>query len=131
MGLTMKASNVFTCMVLLISIMTMGVWGCAGKPFEPPRTGEIPKEPGVFTKGPDGAVLYDSNKEGLPAESSSQMAPTASGSTEQAVVESDYAAYEGYRQWLLWKESAVGTPEYEEFQQWREWRKYQEWKKQE
>jgi hypothetical protein len=117
-------------MVLLMSIMTMGVWGCAGKPFDPPRAGEIPKEPGVFTKGADGAVLYDSNNERQPAASSSQSPATSSGGMQQPPVESDYEEYEGYRQWLLWKKSAVGTPEYEEFQAWREWRKYQEWKKQ-
>ncbi len=126
----MKASYKLIRMVLLVSIMTMGVWGCAGKPFDPPRAGEIPKEPGVFTKGTDGAVLYDSNKEPQPPEASPQMPTTSSGDTEQPAVESDYEDYEGYRQWLLWKKSAVGTPEYEEFQQWREWRKYQDWKKQ-
>jgi hypothetical protein len=108
----------------------MGVWSCAGKPFDPPRTGEIPKGPGVFSKGEDGVVLYDSNKERSPAVSTSPAPTTSSGDAEQPAIESDYKDYEGYRQWLLWKESAVGTPEYEEFQQWREWRKYQEWKKQ-
>jgi len=130
MGLTMRARTIPTCMVLLVYLMIMGVWGCAGKPFDPPRAGEIPKEPGVFTKGSDGAVLYDSNKERAPAVSPSQAPVTSSGGTEQPAVESDYEAYESYQQWLLWKKSAAGTPEYEEFQQWREWRKYQEWKKQ-
>jgi len=129
MGLTMRARYIPTRMVLLVSLMIMGMWGCAGKPFDPPRAGEIPKEPGVFTKGSDGAVLYDSNKERAPAVSPSQAPETSSGGTEQPAVESDYEAYESYQQWLLWKKSAVGTPEYEEFQQWREWRKYQEWKK--
>ena len=130
MGLTMKASYKLTCMILLVSIIAMGSWGCAGKPFDPPRADEIPKEPGVFTKGADGAVLYDSKKERQPAASSSQMPATSSGDMQQPAVASDYEEYEGYRQWLIWKKSAVGTPEYEEFQQWREWRKYQEWKKQ-
>ena len=125
----MRARTIPTRMVLLVSLMIMGMWGCAGKPFDPPRAGEIPKEPGVFTKGSDGAVLYDSNKERAPAVSPSQAPVTSSGGTEQPAVESDYEAYESYQQWLLWKKSAVGTPEYEEFQQWREWRKYQEWKK--
>ena len=128
MGLTMT-SYVSARMVLLVSIVVMGVWGCAGRPFDPPQAGEIPKEPGVFTKDPDGAVLYDSNKERSPAVSPSQTPKSSSGGTEQPAVESDYEAYESYQQWLLWKKSAVGTPEYEEFQQWREWRKYREWKK--
>mgnify|MGYP001822625415 CR=1 FL=1 len=125
----MRARYIPTRMVLLVSLMIMGMWGCAGKPFDPPRAGEIPKEPGVFTKGSDGAVLYDSNKEPSPDASPSQTPVTASGDTEQPAVESDYEGYEAYQQWLLWKKSAVGTSEYEEFQQWREWRKYQEWKK--
>jgi hypothetical protein len=130
MELIMKVSNMLTRMVLLVSIMIMGVWSCAGRPFDPPQADEIPKGPGVFTKGVDGAVLYDSNKERLPAVSPSQTPATFSGGSEQPAAESEYEDYEGYRQWLRWKKSAVGTPEYEEFQQWREWRKYQEWKKQ-
>ena len=125
----MKADTILARMVLLVSVVIMGVWGCAGRPFDPPRADEIPKEPGIFTKGADGAVLYDSNKERPPADPP-QTPPISSGGTEQPAVESGYEEYEGYREWLHWKESAVGTPEYEEFQQWREWKKYQEWKKQ-
>jgi hypothetical protein len=84
----------------------------------------------VFTKGADGVVLYDSNRERLPDASPSQMPTTESGAMEQPAGESSYQDYEDYRQWLLWKKSAVGTAEYQEFQQWRAWRKYQEWKKQ-
>ena len=127
----MKASRILVPILFLVSIMIMGVWGCAGKPFDPPRTDEIPKGPGIFTKGADGAVLYDSNKESLKAQPVSQTPATPSGDQEPPDVRSDYEEYEGYRQWLLWKKSAVGTPEYAEFQQWREWRKYQEWKNQE
>ena len=125
----MKASNMLTRMVLLVSIMTMGLWSCAGKPFDPPQAGEIPREPGVFTTGADGAVLYDSNQESLPAASPSQAIATSSAGTDQPAATSGYEDFEAYREWLLWKKSAVGTPEYEEFQQWREWKKYQEWKK--
>lgn len=126
----MKERKILRPMLLLVSIMIMGGWGCAGKPFDPPRTDEIPKEPGVFTKGADGAVLYDSNKEPQPAVSVPQTPTTASGDREQPAVAFEYEEYEAYQQWLLWKKTAVGTPEYEEFQQWREWRKYQDWKKQ-
>jgi hypothetical protein len=129
MGLIIKADTVLARMVLLVSFVIMGVWACAGRPFDPPRTDEIPKEPGIFTQGADGAVLYDSNKKRSPAETH-QTPPTASAGTQQPAVESGYQDYEAYRQWLLWKQSAVGTPEYEEFQQWREWRKYLEWEKQ-
>ncbi len=129
MELIMKASTMLTRMALLVSILIMGVWSCAAKPFDPPQTGEIPKGPGVFSKGEDGVVLYDSNKKRSPAVST-PTPTTSSGDAEQPAIGSDYEDYEGYRQWLLWKKSAVGTPEYEEFQQWREWRKYQEWKKQ-
>jgi hypothetical protein len=125
----MKAGNILIRMVLLMSIVIMSVWGCAGKPFDPPQTDEIPSGPGLFTTGSDGAVLYDSNKESLPPASSSQAISTSSADTEQPASTPDYEEFNDYRQWLLWKKSAVGTPEYEEFQQWREWRKYQEWKK--
>jgi len=125
----MKASNMLTPMVLLVSIMIMGVWSCAGKPFDPPQAGEIPRGPGIFTTGTDGAVLYDSNKESLSPASPSQTIATSSSGTEQPAATSDYEDFEAYREWLLWKKSAVGTPEYEEFQQWREWRRYQEWRK--
>lgn len=126
----MKSGKVFTREVLLAFMMIMGVWACAGKPFAPPQADEIPKGPGVFTKGDDGAVLYDSNKGKSPNASTPQTTATSPDGIQQPAVEVDYDEYESYRQWLLWKKSAVGTPEYEEFQQWREWRNYQEWKKQ-
>lgn len=126
----MKSGKVFTREALLVFMMIMGVWACAGKPFDPPQADEIPKGPGVFTQGDDGAVLYDSNKKRLPNASTPQTPTTLPEGTQQPAAEVDYDEYESYRQWLLWKKSAVGTPEYEEFQQWREWRKYREWKKQ-
>ncbi|MBW2514127.1 MAG: hypothetical protein JRE21_06115 [Deltaproteobacteria bacterium] len=128
----MKSGKVFSRAVLLVFLMVMGVWACAGKPFNPPQADEIPKGPGVFTKGDDGAVLYDSNKERLPDDASTPQTPAASpDGIQQPAAEVDYDEYESYRQWKLWKKSAVGTPEYEEFQQWREWRDYQKWKNQE
>jgi hypothetical protein len=126
----MKSAKVFTREALLAFMMIMGVWACAGKPFDPPQADEIPKGPGVFTQGNDGAVLYDSNKQRLPDASTPQVPATLPEGIQQPATEVDYDEYESYRQWLLWKKSAVGTPEYEEFQQWREWRNYQEWKKQ-
>jgi len=126
----MKAGNMLVRMVLLVSIVIMSVWGCAGKPFDAPQTDEIPRGPGLFTTGPDGAVLYDSNQETLSSAPPSQTIADPSANLEQPATISDYEEFEDYRQWLLWKKSALGTPEYEEFQQWREWRKYQEWEKQ-
>ncbi|MDX2446748.1 MAG: hypothetical protein QNK29_06065 [Desulfobacterales bacterium] len=126
----MKVGNILIRMVLLVSIVIMGVWGCAGKPFDPPQTDEIPRGPGLFTTGSDGAVLYDSNQESLPSTSSSQSLATPSTDMEQTAASSDYEEFKDYQQWLLWKKSATGTPEYEEFKQWREWWKYQEWEKQ-
>jgi hypothetical protein len=126
----MKSGKVFPREVLLVFLTIMGLWACAGKPFDPPQADEIPKGPGVFTKGDDGAVLYDSKKERLPHASAPQTPAASPDGIQQPAAEVDYDEYESYRQWLLWKKSAVGTPEYEEFQQWREWRNYQEWKKQ-
>ena len=128
----MKSGKVFSRAVLLVFLMVMGVWACAGKPFNPPQADEIPKGPGVFTKGDDGAVLYDSNKQRVPDDAPTPQTPAATpGGIQQPAAEVDYDEYESYRQWKLWKKSAVGTPEYEEFQQWREWRNYQKWKNQE
>lgn len=117
-------------MVLPVVIMSMFILSCAGKPFDPPKSDEIPKGPGVFTTGEDGAVLYDSNQESLSSASSSQTVAISSADMEQPAATSDYEEFKDYQQWLLWKKSAVGTPEYEEFQQWREWRRYREWEKQ-
>jgi len=126
----MKAGKLLVRITLPLFIMIMGIWGCAGKPFDPPKSDEIPKGPGVFTTGEDGAVLYDLTQERLPSTSSSQTLETSSAEMEQPAAASDYEEFKDYRQWLLWKKSAAGTPEYEEFQQWREWRKYQDWEKQ-
>ena len=71
----MKAGTILARTVLLVSVVIMGAWSCAGRPFDPPRADEIPKEPGIFTKGADGAVLYDSNKERSPAETPSKHRP--------------------------------------------------------
>jgi hypothetical protein len=126
----MKAVHIPIRMVLPVLMMIMFFLSCAGKPFDPPQSDEIPKGPGVFTTGEDGAVLYDSNQESLPSTSSSQSLATPSTDMEQTAASSDYEEFKDYQQWLLWKKSATGIPEYEEFKQWREWRKYQEWEKQ-
>jgi hypothetical protein len=114
--------------VVLISI---GLWGCAAKPFDPPQTGEIPKGPGVFSKGDDGVVLYDSKKKRSERRTAALQEPAAKGNTGQAATASsasDYAEFEAYQQFKAWKKSAAGTKEYEEFQQWRQWQQYRQWK---
>jgi hypothetical protein len=103
--------------------------GCAGRPFDPPRTDEIPDGPGVFSKGQDGMVLYDSDKGGLlpdNQEKDSQPSPEAVAGEPGPP---DHEEFENFQQWLDWKKNAVGTPEYEEFQQWLQWRQYQQWEK--
>lgn len=117
-----RTKNLRLVLVVLISI---GIWGCAGKPFDPPQTGEIPKGPGVFSKGDDGVVLYDSKK------NRSDRRTAAKGNSGRPAVPSsasDYAEFEAYQQFKAWKKSAVGTNEYEEFQQWRQWQQYRMWK---
>lgn len=124
-----RTRNLRFVLVILISI---GIWGCAAKPFSPPQTGEIPKGPGVFSKGDDGVVLYNSNKKRSDRRTAALPAPAAKGSAGQPVDSSsasEYAEFEAYQQFKAWKKSAVGTKEYEEFQQWREWRQYQQWKR--
>jgi hypothetical protein len=124
----MKAKSTLSRTVLLVSLISMSIWSCAGKSFDPPQADEIPSGQGIFTKGEDGVVLYDSN-ESVQSASPAQAPATSPVDTKQPAVASDYKEFEAYRQWLDWKKSTVGTPEYREFQQWREWREYQEWKK--
>ena len=115
----------------LVALTSIGIAGCAAKPFDPPQTGEIPKGPGVFSKGDDGVVLYDSNKRSSEHRTAASQAPEAMGGTGQhppPSSASDYAEFEAYQQFKAWKASAVGTKEYEEFQQWRQWQQYRRWK---
>ena len=116
---------------VLAVTLSIGIWGCAAKPFDAPQTGEIPKGPGVFSKGDDGVVLYDSNKKKSDRHTTVTTAPSAKGDTGQPELPSsasDFAEFEAYRQFKEWKKRAAGTEEYEEFQQWRQWRQYRQWK---
>jgi hypothetical protein len=125
---TYRKGNLRLVLVVLISI---GIWGCAAKPFDPPQAGEIPKGPGVYSKGDDGFVLYDSNNKKSESRAKAPAEPTAEGGTGQPAAPppaSDYAEFEAYQQFKAWKKSAVGTKEYEEFQQWRQWQQYRQWK---
>lgn len=114
--------------VLVTFIMVWGIWGCAGQPYDPPPTGEIPEGPGVFTKEKGSVVLYNSKQkkkrspapEKTPGKPSVVVHPSSSAK--------DYEAYEAYQQWLQWKTTAVESGEWVEFQQWREWKKYKDWK---
>jgi hypothetical protein len=116
---------------VFIVLISIGIWGCAAKPFDPPQTGEIPKGPGVYSKGDDGVVLYDSNKQRSERRTAASQEPAAKGGAGQPATSSsasDYAEFEAYQQFKAWKKSAVGTKEYEEFQQWRQWQQYRQWK---
>lgn len=128
----MNAYRTKTLRFVLVVWVSIGIWGCAAKPFDPPQTGEIPKGPGVFSKGDDGVVLYDSNRKKADDRATVTTVPAPKGNTEQPAVlppaASDYAEFEAYQQFKVWKASAVGTKEYEEFQQWRQWQQYRQWK---
>ena len=119
----------FCCRLLLAAVMPMVMWSCAHKPFDPPQTDEIPQGPGVFTKGDDGAVLFDSKKKSVRAADRAPGLPAAGRPGDAPMADEDYEAFEAYRQWLEWKKSNAGTEAYREFRQWQEWRRYQEWKK--
>jgi hypothetical protein len=111
--------------------LSIGIWCCAAKPFDPPRTGEIPKGPGVFSKGDDGVVLYDSNKAPSDPRHATAQPPAAASGTAQTAPppsDADHAEFEAYQQFKAWKRSAAGTEAYEEFQQWRQWQRYRQWK---
>ena len=118
---------------LVIVLMAIGLWSCAARPFNPPRSGEIPPGPGVFSKGDDGLVLYDSKKTGADSRTRAADAPAAEPGDVRptdASDLSDFAEFEAYQRFKAWKKSALGTQEYKEFQQWRRWQQYREWKKQ-
>lgn len=129
----MKTNRMFKPIMGLAVLIPIAIWGCAGKPFDPPQTGEIPKGPGIFTKGDDGAVLYDSNAK-EPTKQAPTAAETASREMDDKIADpsqaADYAEFEAYQEFRAWKKSAAGTQEYEEFQQWRQWREYRQWKQQ-
>lgn len=130
-GGRMNACRTRSLGFVLVVLTSIGIWGCAAKPFDPPQTGEIPKGPGVFSKGDDGVVLYDSNKKRSERRTAASQEPEAMGGAGQPAPPSsasDYAEFEAYRQFKAWKASAVGTKEYEEFQQWRQWQQYRRWK---
>lgn len=117
--------------LIFIVLISIGIWGCAAKPFDPPQTGEIPKGPGVYSKGDDGFVLYDSNKKKPERQATTPAEPKVNGDTGQPAAPppaSDYAEFEAYQQFKAWKASAMGTKAYEEFQQWRQWQQYRQWK---
>ena len=108
----MRTNRMFKPIMSLAVLISIAIWGCAGKPFEPPQTGEIPKGPGIFTKGDDGAVLYDSNakksdkQSQAAAETVSRKNDANSAAPSQAA---DYEEFEAYQEFRKWKNSAVGT----------------------
>ena len=117
------------CRLLLVALMLVGVGACAHEPFDPPETDGIPKGPGVFTRGDDGAVLFDSKRQKSGGNTGPPTAPAVENPGEAPMSDEDYKEFEAYRQWLEWKKNNVGTDEYKSFKQWQEWRRYQEWKK--
>jgi hypothetical protein len=125
----MNANRTNNLLLFSLILFSIAIWNCAGKPFDPPRTGEIPDGPGVFSKGEDGMVLYDSDKGGLllPVKKETEAPPSAEAAAGEPNP-SDHKEFEDYQQWLEWKKTAVGTPAYKEFQQWLQWRQYQKWK---
>lgn len=129
----MKTNKTFNRIMLLAILLAMGVWSCFGKTFTPPQDREIPQGPGVFSKGEDGVVIYNSDQENsdqvksFPARLNKDT-PADAKMTGNLQSTPNYEEFENYLKWLQWKKSAEGTAEYEQFQQWLQWRKYQEWK---
>jgi hypothetical protein len=111
-------------------LILIGIWGCAGKPFTPPEPNEIPEGPGLFTKE-KGSVSVSVDLKNKPADSTRQAKPETSSEARNSphASPSDYEEFKAYQQWLEWKASALGSPEYAEFLQWQEWKKDQEWEK--
>jgi hypothetical protein len=117
-------------MLLVLCLSTFLLAACGhGKSFDAPQTGEIPKGPGLFTKGEDGAVLYDSKGGGMLNPQARPAAETSIKAGNQTPSANDFEEYEAYRQWKAWKESSQGSPDYKDFKDWQEWKRYQEWKR--
>ena len=125
----MKAIKSFGRFSLLLLLVISGLLACAGQPFDPPQTGEIPKGPGVFSKGDEGVVLFDSEKKREQPAAPKKQSETAPVPTQPPTNASDYEEFEAYQRWLEWKKSAAGSGEYKEFEQWRQWQQYKQWKK--
>lgn len=117
--------------LVLIVWLAAATAGCSrGKDFDPPQPGEIPKGPGVFTKGDDGVVLYNSEGGGLIQPPDKKASPSAGESTAPAEpTAAGFKEYEAYRQWKAWKEDPKNKEEFQEFQEWLEWKRYHQWKK--
>lgn len=123
--------------VMIAHLMRIGlmVWfaasilGCGrGNNFEVPQADNIPAGPGVFTKGNDGAVLYDSKDGSIvqPAPQPTAAQQTATETTTSQTAE--FEEYEAYRQWRRWKNDPQNAEAYQEFLEWREWNRYRQWK---
>lgn len=124
----MNANKANMLLLFCFFLFSMVTWNCAGRPFDPPRSDEIPDGPGVFSKSEDGMVLYDSEKGGLLPDRKGKDPQPSPEAVAGKPGPSDHKEFECYQQWLEWKKYAVDTPEYEEFQQWLQWRQYQKWK---
>ena len=111
--------------LLTALLMLLSIWACAKKPFDPPRTGEIPEGPGLFSKDSDGVVLFDDQTSFGQAES---RTPAGDPAITEPPTHKDFEEFEAFRQWQQWKKSNAGSAEYEAFKQWQQWRRYQKWK---
>lgn len=122
--------NPRSCMLVAFCLSAFLLAACGhGKSFDAPQPGEIPKGPGVFTKGDDGAVLYDSEGGGMLNPQKQQPVETSVKTGAPPSSAKDFEEYEAYRKWKAWKESSQGSPDYKEFKEWQEWKRYQEWKR--
>ncbi|MFK5925091.1 MAG: hypothetical protein QM483_00545 [Desulfuromusa sp.] len=131
----MKSHNLNMWSLCLLLMLLWLLAGCSsGKYFEAPQSGEIPKGPGLFTKGDTGAVLFDSQGGGLinpeKAEAPTATAAAAVPSPENTTQVQDFKEFESYKQWQEWKKGAAGSADYKDFQDWQQWERYQKWKQQ-
>lgn len=123
----MKSHSFDTWKLWLPLMLLCLLMGCSGgNDIAMPEADGIPKGPGVFTKGDDGAVIFDSRTGGMINPVMKKM-PEKPGVLSE--IPPEFEGFEDYKQWQEWKKGAEGTGEYKDFKDWQQWKRYQQWKK--
>jgi hypothetical protein len=100
-------------------LLTIGLVACGGRPFDYQPVSEIPKGPAVFSKQPDGHVIYDSEAKKAqeePPAPDSRISPQEQAEFEEFLEwKKERSQFEAYQQW---KALNKDSEEYRQFEQW-------------